>query len=136
MALLSPQSALIYTMVVVSAADARMGDKELHAIGEIVKTLPAFKGFDTRKLVGVASECATVLADDEGLDAVIGMIVEALTASQRETAYALAFDIAFSDNPVSPEESRIIQRLRDAFKLDRLTAAAIERTMQARYRAA
>jgi tellurite resistance protein len=134
MALLSPESALIYTMVTVSAADARMGDSELHAIGEIVKTLPAFKGFDARRLVDVSSECATVLAEDEGLDAVLGMIAEALPAPLRETAYLLAIDIALSDKAMSPEERRVIQRLRDALSLDRLTAAALERAGQARYR--
>jgi tellurite resistance protein len=136
MALLSPQSALIYTMVTVSAADARMGDRELHAIGEIVKTLPAFRSFDAGRLVGVASECAAVLAEDEGLDAVLGMISEALPAPLRETAYLLAIDIALTDKAMSPEESRVLQRLRDALALDRLTAAALERAGQARFRAA
>ena len=42
---LDPHAALIYTMVLVSAADGNMDDKELKAIGDIVRHLPAFEGF-------------------------------------------------------------------------------------------
>ncbi len=134
MSLLSPQSALIYTMVVVSASDARMGDRELHAIGELVKTLPAFRGFDSTRLLDVAKECAAVLEADEGLEAALGMIVEALAPPLRETAYVLALDVALADKPLRPEEDRVVQRLRGALGLDRLVSAAIERAAFARFR--
>ena len=46
---ISHHSALIYTMVVVSAADGSMNDAELHTIGEIVNTFPISRtGFDVR----------------------------------------------------------------------------------------
>ena len=46
MSQLDPHAALIYTMVIVSAADGDMDDSEMKAIGETVRRLPAFKGFD------------------------------------------------------------------------------------------
>jgi tellurite resistance protein len=42
----SHHQALIYAMVTMSAVDARIGDRELRRIGQIVQTLPVFRGFD------------------------------------------------------------------------------------------
>jgi len=124
---LNPHAALIYVMVVVSAADARMSDAELHTIGETVRSLPAFKGFRDDKIIPVARECAAILQEREGLDAVLGLVREALSQPMRETAYALALEVALAEAPVHPEENRILQRLRSALEVDRLTAAALEK---------
>jgi tellurite resistance protein len=120
-------------MVVVSAADARMSDAELHTIGDMVRSLPAFKGFSDDKIIPVARECAAILQEREGLDAVLGLVKETLTPALRETAYALALDVALADAPVHPEENRILQRLRAALDIDRLTAAALEKAAVVRH---
>ena len=132
-ATLNPHAALIYVMVVVSAADARMSDAELHAIGEMVRSLPAFKGFKDDKIIPVARECAAILQEREGLAALLGLVKEALSPSMRETAYALALDIALAETPVHPEENRILQRLRAEFEIDRLVSAALEKAAIVRH---
>jgi tellurite resistance protein len=132
-ATLNPHSALIYVMVVVSAADARMSDAELHAIGDSVRLLPAFRGFRDDKIIPVARECAAILQEREGLEAVIGLVKESLTPSLRETAYALALDVALAESPVLPEENRVLQRLRTGLEVDRLTAAALEKAAIVRH---
>jgi hypothetical protein len=124
---LNPQSALIYVMVVVSASDARMSDAELHTIGDIVRLMRVFDGFDENKIIPVASECAAILQEREGLPAVLGLVREALSPHLRETAYALALEVALAEAPVLPEENRMLQRLRTELELDRLVAAALER---------
>jgi len=130
---LNPHAALIYVMVVVSAADARMSDAELHAIGDIVRSLPVFRGFNDDKIIPVARECAAILQEREGLDAIIGLVKEALTPSLRETAYALALDVALAEAPVLPEENRILQRLRSALEIDRLISSALEKAAVVRH---
>ena len=57
-------SALIYTMVLISAADSDMTDAELRTIGDIVQHLPVFEGFDPDKLVETAAACAEVLTKE------------------------------------------------------------------------
>ena len=64
--------ALIYTMVIMSAADSDMTDKELFTIGDIIRTLPAFEDFDQELLPRTAEDCAELLAEGNGLDTVIG----------------------------------------------------------------
>ena len=48
--MISTEAALIYTMVIVSAADSIMTDSELSAIGEIVRHLPVFEEYDANLL--------------------------------------------------------------------------------------
>ena len=130
---LNPQSALIYVMVVVSASDARMSDAELHAIGDIVRSMRVFEGFDENKIIPVSKECAAILQEREGLNAVLGLVKEALSPHLREMAYALALEIALADAPVLPEENRVLQLLRTEFEIDRLVAAALERAALVRH---
>lgn len=130
---LSQHAALIYVMVVVSAADASMSDAELHRIGDIVRTLPVFRGFPEEKLIAVSRECAAILQEREGLDAVLGLVKEALPQNLRETAYALGLEVALAEAPVYAEENRVLQRLRTALEIDRLTAAALEKAAVVRH---
>ncbi len=131
----SHHQALIYAMVTMSAVDARVGDRELRRIGHIVQTLPVFRGFDPERLTRVAQECGEMLQVDDGLEAVLGLIAEALPGRLRETAYALAVEVAVADLHIWREEIRFLARLRDALELDKLVTAAIERSALARYHA-
>ena len=62
------QEALIYTMVMVSASDGEMTDAELNTIGDIIKHLPIFQGYNLATLGKTAEACAELLADPAGLD--------------------------------------------------------------------
>ena len=130
---LNPHAALIYVMVVASAADASMSDRELHVIGDIVRTLPVFEGFQEEKIITVSRECAAILQEREGLDAVLGLVKEALPKYLRETAYALALEIVLTEAPVYAEENRVLQRLKTTLDVDRLTAAALEKAAVVRH---
>lgn len=125
--------ALIYTMVLVSAADRDMTDAELRTIGEMVQFLPVFRDFDIEQLPRIAADCAGLLDDDEGLDRVVDMIRKSLPRSLAETAYALACDVAAADGQVKQEEARLLEILRYKLDVDRLAAAAIERGSRARH---
>ena len=126
-------TALIYTMVLMSAADSEMTDSELFTIGEIVRTLPAFEGFDPDQLPKSAEDCANVLGQEGGLDTVISLVKDSLPDRLRETAYALACDIAAADGSVGQEEARLLEMLRHGLDIERLIAASIERGAKARY---
>jgi hypothetical protein len=122
-------------MVVVSASDGNMSETELRTIGDIVRTLPVFRGFDHHRLLSVSQECAEILQEPDGLDAVLGLIRDALPESLRETAYWLALEVALTDEHVNLQEVRIVELLRRALSIDRLVAAALDRAAEARYRA-
>lgn len=129
------QAALIYAMVMASAADSVMTDAELSHIGEMVSHLPIFSGFDTERLPEIANDCAQLLADEDGLDKAFAAMREALPERLRETAYALACDVVAADGQAAQEELRLLELMRYALDIERLSAAAIERGAAARYAA-
>ncbi len=131
---ISHHEALIYVMVIISAADRSMTDPELQRMGELVQTLPIFRDFDMDRLIRVAGDCGEILQGDNGLNDVMETIASALPEKLYDTAYALAVDIAAADLHVEQEELRLLQILRDELNLDKLTVAAIERGAMARHR--
>ena len=126
-------TALVYVMVLVSAADSDMTDRELFTMGEMVRILPVFRDFNPELLPQLAEDCAEILGQKNGLDAVIEVVAGSLPEHLRETAYALACDIAATDGRLNPEEIRLLEFLRRRLDVDRLTAAAIERGARARH---
>lgn len=125
--------ALIYIMVLASASDRDMTNAELREIGEIVRFLPVFKGFDADSIPKVAGACARLLQDANGLDKALRFIKKSLPPKLRETGYAIACDVVAADKRASQEELRLLEMLRDRLDLDPLVAAAIERGSRARH---
>jgi tellurite resistance protein len=110
-----------------------MTDRELKTIGEIVSHLPVFADYDRKKLTKDTEACAGLLAEDNGLEKVFGKIIASLPEKLRETAYAVALDVAAADGAASQEELRMLEMLRYRLAVGRLPAAAIERGARARY---
>jgi tellurite resistance protein len=131
--MLDHHSALIYTMVLASAADTAMTDAELRTIGDIVTHLPIFADYDNKHLTKTLATCADLLQSESGLDQALKDIKAALPPRLRETAYAIACDVVASDGEASQEELRFLEMLRDRLPIDRLVAGAIERAARARF---
>jgi tellurite resistance protein len=132
--MLDHHRALIYTMVIVSAADSEMPDAELRIIGDIVGDLPVFRGFDRSELPRVLNDCTELIGREDGLEQTFKAIKTALPAKLRETAYAIACDLVAADGEATQEELRILDLIRRRLGIDRLIAAAIERGARARFR--
>jgi tellurite resistance protein len=130
----TPHEALIYIMILTSAADSDMTDAELNRIGTQVRTLPVFRDFDQSRFMEIARECQRILQHEDGLEEIFAMVKAALPPKAYDTAYALAVDVAAADLDVKQEELRVLQMLRDRLDLDKLTVAAIERGARARFR--
>ena len=131
--MLDHHRALIYTMVIVSAADSDMPDSELRIIGDIVGDLPVFRDFDRRELPRVLSDCTDLIGRDDGLEETLKAIKTALPAKLRETAYAIACDLVAADGEATREELRVLELIRHRLNIDRLIAAAIERGARAHF---
>jgi tellurite resistance protein len=131
---ITPQDALIYIMVTVSAADTRMTDAELSSIGNLVRRLPVFTGFDVDTVPEIAERCYELLTKDDGLDRILDIAHQALPEKLYETAYALAVEVAAADLHVEQEELEFLQLMRDLWNLDELSVAAIERSARVRFR--
>jgi tellurite resistance protein len=132
--MLDHHRALIYTMVIVSAAESDMPEAELRIIGDIVGDLPVFRDFDQSELPSVLNDCTELISRENGLEETLKVIKAALPAKLRETAYAIACDLVASDGAAGQEELSVLELLRHRLNLEPLIAAAIERGARARFR--
>ena len=131
--MLDRHEALIHGMVTMAAADATMTESEMDMINRIVMHLPVFRDFDPARMSVVAEQCIAKLDDEDGLDRIVSEMKEALPPPLRETAYALAVEVAAADLAASEEELNLLQMIRQALELDRLICAGIERGVRARF---
>lgn len=131
----SAQDALVAVMVGLSASDENMTTNELLAITRMVETLPVFAGFDRDRLHTISQTVFDLLTEEDGLDALFGLVRDALPEALHETAYALACDVAAADGHAFQAELRFLLELRHELDVDRLSAAAIERGSSVRHRA-
>jgi len=130
---LTPPDALIAVMVATSASDETLTNLELLTIIGIVDSLPIFGSYDRERIPTVSRTVFDLLEEEDGLDALFGLVREALPASLFETAYALACDVVAADGMPAGPELRILEEIRDELSIDRLAAAAIERGARARF---
>ncbi len=133
---ISNEQALIYVMVMMSGVEGAIKAEELAEIDVLVHTLPVFKNFDRTRLATVAQEAGDMLQLNEGMETVLELVADQLSPPLRETAYAIAVEVAAVDLAVGKEELRFLAILRDALGLDKLVTAALERSAIARYRGA
>lgn len=132
MSTISPETALVYTMVMVSISDEEMKDSEIMRMTGLIGYLPAFAHYSVEKLRMDSAACVELLNSEEGLDAVLGLISEAVPESHKDLVYAIACEVAASDGNLTQEELRLLELIRHSLDIDRLTAAAIERSTAAR----
>lgn len=130
---LTPQDCLVAVMIAVSLSDENMRTAELVTIETIVNHLPVFGDYDTDRIKQVSSMIFDLFSEEDGLDALFGLIRENLPEGLHETAYALACDVAAADGHTYEAELQMLAEIRYELSVDRLHAAAIERGARARY---
>lgn len=130
---LTPQEAVIYLMVMASASDGRINERELRTIGRVVRSFPLFSDADEAGLVATAEACGRLMSSDDGLHKVLAAAAAALPQHLAETAYAAVIDVVTADEMLAPTEIRVLELVRDALKVSDEGAQAIERAARARH---
>nr|WP_281417304.1 tellurite resistance TerB family protein [Gemmobacter fulvus] len=123
---MSPQDALVAVMIAVSASDENMRTAELVAIHRMVNHMPVFAAYDADRMRQISQTVFDLFEEEDGLDALFGLIRDGLPERLYETAYALACDVAAADGTLREVELRMLEEIRDELNIDRLHAAAIE----------
>lgn len=123
---MSAQDALVAVMVAASASDQNMRTAELVAIQRMVNHMPVFAEYDADRIRRVSQIVFDLFEEEDGLDALFGLIREAMPARLNETAYALACDVVTADGKHSQVELQMLEEVREELQIDRLHAAAIE----------
>ena len=131
----SPCDALVAIMVAVSASDQNLRTAELLAIERAVNHTPVFADYDIDRMRAVSQTVITLFEEEDGLDALFGLVRDALPERLYDTAYVLACDVAASDGRAGIIETEMLAEIRDQLEIERLHAGAIEFAARARHRA-
>ena len=129
----TPQDALVAVMIGVSASDENVRTSELLTIQSIVNHLPIFANYDTDRIQLIAQTVFDLFSEEDGIEALMGLVKENLPERLNETAYAMACDVAAADGSLGQEELLFLQYIRYELEIDRLHASAIERGARARH---
>ncbi len=129
----TPQDSLVAVMIAISASDEDIRASELLTIQAIVNHLPVFADYDMDRVRTVSQTVFDLFGEEDGLDALFGIIRNDLPERLYETAYALACDVAAADGKLRETELRLLEEIRYELDIDRLHAAAIERGARARH---
>jgi tellurite resistance protein len=120
-------------LIAVSAADTEIRTAELLTIEQMVDFLPVFSGYDSDRIKTISQTVFDLFEEEDGLDALFGLIRDSLPERLYETAYALSCDVAVADGALTQSELRMLEEIRHELSIDRLHAAAIERGARARH---
>lgn len=129
----TPEDSLVAIMVGISVSDENIRTSELLSIEQMVNFLPVFGTYNADRMRLVANIVFDLFEEEDGLDALFGLVKEELPEVLFETAYALACDVAAADGKLAQQELRFLEELRHFLNIDRLHAAAIERGARARH---
>jgi len=130
---LDAPEALVLTMVLVAAADGGMTDREIGVMAGQVQTLPAFQDFTSEQLGTVSDAAVRLLNEEDGLQHAARLMRGALEPRMRETAYALACEVAAANQVTRQRTLEMLGFVRTELQLDPLIAVAIERGVRARH---
>jgi tellurite resistance protein len=130
---LTPQEAVIYLMVMASASDGRMSEKELRSIGRVVRSFALFSDADEQGLVDTAEACGALMSSEGGLHKVLTAAAASLPSHLGETAYAAVIDVIAADGGLEMTEIRVLELIRNALNVSDEGAAAIEHSARARH---
>ena len=76
--LMTAQDALVAIMVAGGASDEDISNRELVSISRIVDHLPIFKDYDPARIKTIAETVFDLFEEEDGLDALFGLVKEAL----------------------------------------------------------
>ena len=131
--ILSPQDALVAIMIAEGTSHRGVTKIEFASIIKIIEHLPIFKDYDASRVKTIAETVYDIFEEEDGLDALFGLIKVSLPEHLFETAYALACDVAAADGRLKEIELQLLREIRYELNIDRLHGAAIERGARARH---
>jgi uncharacterized tellurite resistance protein B-like protein len=130
---LTPQESIIFLMVMSSASDGRITERELRAIGRVVRSYSLFTEDDESRLVATAEACGRLMSSEGGLHKVLETAKSSLPRHLAETAYAAVLDVVTADESLEMTEIRVLDLIRATLGVSDEGAAALERSARARH---
>ena len=114
------------------AAVALLAALEPEAEESLAAFLPVCPQLDASRAFFIVPLITDMARAPDGIEAVLEVIADALPPAMAATAYLLAAEFVSAWGTHLPEQMRLLERLGEAIKLDRLTRAALDSAALAR----
>lgn len=106
----SKQEGMAGILLLMIAADGEISQEELVGFFTTCARMKLFSGVSQSQFNGMLKKISNVLRK-QGAEAVLSKAAEPLTPEQKETAFALATDMAFADGSVQPQEKVLLEKI-------------------------
>ena len=107
---LTKQESMVAVMLAIAAADGHISDEEIEDLIARLRRLRLFSGLTDDQLIAATNRPFDLLRKG-GPDELIRAASPSLPQQLRESAFAIAVDLAFSDGSVADEEKQLIEKL-------------------------
>ena len=105
--ILTAQDCIVAMMMAIAISDSNIRTAELVKIQSAVNNLPIFAEYDIDRLNTISQTVFDLFEQEDGLDALFGLVRENLPAELNETVYALCCDVAAADGLIFEGEPTI-----------------------------
>ncbi|QLH74003.1 MAG: tellurite resistance TerB family protein [Methanomassiliicoccales archaeon] len=110
------------------AADGVITQEEANQMIVSMFRMKLYEGMNDRKFNEILTNDVNVLKK-EGLDALLAKAKEALPSDLRETAFAVATDLALADGKIANQEKEILEKIAKAMEIPEEKAVNIIEVM-------
>jgi tellurite resistance protein len=132
----STHEALLTIMLAMATVDGRRPDRELNMIADLARNLPVFDHLGADDVIDALDMATQRFELSDDIEVLLAATCSTLPDRLRETAYALAVEVASADLTAAHEELDLLETLQDTLGVDALLAAAIKASARVRYRRA
>ena len=95
--ILTAQDCIVAMMMAIAISDSNIRTAELVKIQSAVNNLPIFAEYDIDRLNIISQTVFDLFEQEDGLDALFGLVRNHLPTELNETVYALCCDVAAAD---------------------------------------
>jgi len=110
---LSKEESFVSIALAAVAADGIITQEEANGLIVGMMRMKMFRGYSSNQMGAVLNKCVNIV-QKQGVDALINLAKDSLAEDMRETAFAVATDLALADGEIAQEEKNILTKIQQA----------------------
>lgn len=122
-------TAFLTILLMANAADGELAEEEKEALSATLKRMHLFKTRSSKQIEQLFNQSITIFNEHNSCD-IFAAAKKALPAKLRETAFAAAADLVFSDGVITEEEGVFLGRMWKALAISDATGKKILDVME------
>jgi tellurite resistance protein len=110
---LSKEESFAAVMLVAVAADGMITEEEAHGLAVGMARMRMYAGFTSNQMGAMLNKLIGIIKK-EGLETLVALAKETLPSDMRETAFAVATDLALADGEIASREKDVLTKIQQS----------------------